>query len=502
MKERDQKHYLANLADKLAKGKIGRRDFLRKAAKLGLSMSALGALGHLPFRGRRGIIQKNALAATQPSTDVMAWIKDVGKPFKGKTVRMATESTPPSKGIAELVKSEFTPATGINVEIEVLPLEQVLQKLTMDVASGTSTYDLYYMDQSWMASFSKDTIDPREIYDSKKELAFPAYDFDDFLKPLVDGISMYKGKMVGVPYDIPIFIQMYRMDVYEELNLKVATTMDEYLNNARVITEKKKSQGIYGTTGQMKSGHYSLNCDWTAWLWGHGGSVFRPDGTFSGNDAEGLEAMDYWVKLKENMPAGVDTWTWDGEFQSVAQGIAGQVLSWGEFLPSCDDPKSSKVSGLLGVAVPPKANKLRTVKETGYGEIPNVGHQGGSALGLSKYSSVQDPAWIFMQWATCPDTQARISVLGGGSSPMRHSTFNHPDVLAAAKVGAGTTRHFPVQKETIENYMGSEPDLPEWAEISNNIIPVELGRFFVGEYKTPKQTMDIIAKQVDKMLKG
>jgi multiple sugar transport system substrate-binding protein len=50
--------------------------------------------------------------------------------------------------------------------------------------------------------------------------------------------------------------------------------------------------------------------------------------------------------------------------------------------------------------------------------------------------------------------------------------------------------------------MGSEPDLPEWAEISNNIIPVELGRFFVGEYKTPKQTMDIIAKQVDKMLKG
>ena len=103
-------------------------------------------------------------------------------PYRGKTVRMATESTPPSKGIAELVKSEFTPATGINVEIEVLPLEQVLQKLTLDVASGTSTYDLYYMDQSWMASFSKDTIDPREIYASNKELAFPAYDFDDFLK--------------------------------------------------------------------------------------------------------------------------------------------------------------------------------------------------------------------------------------------------------------------------------------------------------------------------------
>ena len=135
MKENDKKQYLAKLADKLAKSKISRRDFLSKAAKVGLSMSALGALSHLPFRGSLGI-NKDALAAMPPAADVTAWIKDVGKPYAGKTVRMATESTPPSKGIAELVKSEFTPATGIDVEIEVLPLEQVLQKLTLDVQFG------------------------------------------------------------------------------------------------------------------------------------------------------------------------------------------------------------------------------------------------------------------------------------------------------------------------------------------------------------------------------
>ena len=91
MKEKDRKHYLAKLTDNLVKGKITRRDFLGKAAKVGLSMSALGALSHLPFRGRLGI-NKNALASTQASKEVMAWVKDVGKPFKGKTVRMATES--------------------------------------------------------------------------------------------------------------------------------------------------------------------------------------------------------------------------------------------------------------------------------------------------------------------------------------------------------------------------------------------------------------------------
>ena len=34
--------------------------------------------------------------------------------------------------------------------------------------------------------------------------------------------------MVGVPYDIPIFIQMYRRDIFEELGLKPATTMEEF----------------------------------------------------------------------------------------------------------------------------------------------------------------------------------------------------------------------------------------------------------------------------------
>ena len=499
MKENDQKHYLAKLADMLANGKISRRNFLSKAAKVGLSMSALGSLSHLPFRGRLGI-NKEALAATQPSKDVMAWVKDVGKPYAGKTVRMATESTPPSKGIAELVKSEFTPATGIKVEIEVLPLEQVLQKLTLDVASGTSTYDLYYMDQSWMASFSNDTIDPRELYASNKKLAYPDYNFDDFLKPLVDGISMYKGKMVGVPYDIPIFIQMYRMDVYDDLGLKVATTMDQYLKNAQIITEKNKSQGIYGTTGQMKSGHYSLECDWTAWLWGHGGSVFRADGTFSGNDAEGLEAMDYWVKLKENMPSGVDTWTWDGEFQSVAQGLAGQVLQLGrisaqlrrpEKLQSFGTPRRGRAA--QGQQTPPR-RPMRLRRNSQY---RSSGWQRPRVVQILRR---QGPRLDFYAMGDLSGHAGQDLRAGWRLQPDAPQHFQSPGCFGGRQSGAGTTRHFPVQKETIENYMGSEPDLPEWAEISNNIIPVELGRFFAGEYKSPKQTMDIIAKQTNKTI--
>ena len=33
-----------------------------------------------------------------------------------------------------------------------MPLEQVLQKATLDVQGQLGTYDLYYLDQSWMAT--------------------------------------------------------------------------------------------------------------------------------------------------------------------------------------------------------------------------------------------------------------------------------------------------------------------------------------------------------------
>ena len=500
IEHRDRKRHLASVVDRFARGQMDRRGFLRAAGKLGLGAGALGLMQRLPG-GRGGIIAPAHAQDIEMDPDMMAWLKEAAKPFAGQTIRLATEATPPSNVINSVLKPYFEEATGITVEIEVLPLEQVLQKLTLDVASGLGTYDLYYIDQSWMASFAGDVVDPRERYESSTDLAMPDYALDDFLPALVDGISMYDGIMVGVPYDIPIFVQMYRKDLYDELGLDVATTMDQYLANAQAIQEAKGPE-IYGTTGQMKSGHYSLECDWTCWLWAHGGSIFGADGTFSGNDEAGLAAMAYWDELKKNMPEGVTTWTWDGQGQSVAQGIAGQVISWGEFFSGWDDPESSKVSGLMEAAVPPNpVSALR--EETGYGEIPGVGHQGGSSLAVSKYSKSPDAAWLFAQWATAPDTQVQITVLGGGTGPTRESAYDDPRVKANAQSGiAGTTRHLDVVRETIANHMGSEPDLPEWAELSNDTIPVELGRYFAGEYDSAKAALDAIAEKVDGVVGG
>jgi multiple sugar transport system substrate-binding protein len=90
----------------------------------------------------------------------------------------------------QLVNDEFTRLTGIEVAVEITRLEQVLQKAMLDVQGQLGTYDLYYLDQSWIATFSQDTEDPQELYNRNEELAMPGFNWNDFSKPLVEGISI------------------------------------------------------------------------------------------------------------------------------------------------------------------------------------------------------------------------------------------------------------------------------------------------------------------------
>ena len=491
-KEHDRKTFIADTCGDFAARRISKRSFLQKLSLAGVGLSGFGAA--MLGGGRpNGALDFGtpAFAQSGPDEAMMQWLTDAGKPYAGKTIRYTSESTPPTIVINQLVKGEFTKATGINVEIEIVPLEQVLQKATLDIQGQLGTYDLYYLDQSWMATFSPDMEDPKAYYDAHADLAMPNFDWADFSQPLVDGISMYDGKLVSIPFDIPIFILMYRKDLYDKHGLKVPADLAGYMENVKALQAAEKGNGIYGTSGQLRSGHYSLECDWTAWLWGHGGSVFDKAGMFSGGDEQGIKGLEYLKELSQYMPPGALTWTWDGEGQSMAQGLAGQVITWGEYFPSFDGA-NSKVVGLMEAAPPPKAVALRSPGDSGFNEIPNVGHQGGSGLALSKYSANQEAAFLFMQWACSKDVVGRGAVLGGGASPVRLSAFTDPRTLAAAKVGPGTTRHFPAVNTTINTMMGSEPDLPSWAELSNNTIPVELGKFLNGQYKTPKECMAAI----------
>ncbi len=483
---------IANAIDGYRRGRISRRTMLQVLGAAGVGLTAS------PMRSRRAAAQATPAApGAEQSDEIVQWLTDVGGQFSGASIKVVSEETPPSRAIINLKKDLFEDITGITVNWEVVPLDQVLAKVSQDAASQLGANDIYYFDQAWVGRFINDTFDPRELLEQKPDLAMPNYDIDDFLPTLTRHIAMYGDKMIGFPCDVPIFMYFYRKDIYDEMGLSPATTMEEYLANAKAINDAMAAEGTYGTVGQMKSGHYALNCDMTAYVWSHGGSVFTADGMCSLNDAAAVTGVDYMRELQQYMPAAVTTYDWGGQATAIQQGQGGQVITWGEDFPGWDDPATSTVSGLMEPAALPANTAQRSPDEAGFEEVPDLGHQGGSTYCLSRYSKQADPAWIFLQWATSSNTQTLASIIGGGASPMRQSTFDDPRVQEMAKVGAGTTRHFPAMLEVINTRMGTEPHLPQWPLIATDIIAVELGKLTTGGYASTQEGMDTIKRLVD-----
>ncbi len=483
---------IANAIDGYRRGRISRRTMLQVLTAAGVGLTAS------PMRARRAFAQGTPAATAEEQPDeIVQWLTDVGGQFSGASIKVVSEETPPSRAIINLKKSLFEDITGITVNWEVVPLDQVLAKVSQDAASQLGANDIYYFDQAWVGRFINDTFDPRELFEQKPDLAMPNYDIDDFLPTLVQHIATYGDKMIGFPCDVPIFMYFYRKDIYDQMGLTPATTMEEYLANAKAINDAMAADGTYGTVGQMKSGHYSLETDMTAYVWSHGGSVFTADGMCSLNDPAAVTGVDYMRELQQYMPAAVTTYDWGGQATAIQQGQGGQVITWGEDLPGWDNPDNSLVSGLMEPAPLPANTAQRPAEEAGFEEVPDLGHQGGSTYSLSRYSKQADPAWIFLQWATSSNTQTLASVIGGGASPMRQSTFDDPRVKEMAKVGAGTTRHFPAMLEVIQTRMGTEPHLPQWPLIATDIIAVELGKLTTGGYGSTQEGMDTIKRLVD-----
>ena len=504
MNERDlkQRLFVAEAGRKLAAGKISRREFIRRAALAGFGISAAGLMRMETHHVRAAGLPPGFRPQNyQISDDQINWLKTVGGKFKGAEIRIASESTAPSQIISALATNKDDPnsfenLTGMKIIWEQQPLDQVLSKIVQDTATGNPSNDIYYLDQSWVGRFVNDTVDPKARLDDGSEFNMPNYMFDDFVPELIPALASYQGRLVGLPFDIPVFIYMYRKDVYDKVGLKPATNMDEFLAAVKATDNVDLGAGaVRGYIGQWKSGHYALQCDWTAWLWSQGGSHTGKDNAVVINDEKGLAGANYMLELAKYVPSGVTAWDWGGQGDAMAQGVGANVISWAEFFPGLDNDKTSKTVGVWETADLPKEKELRSKADTSFDEVPAIGHQGGSCIGLSKYSKQQDAAWIFLQWATSSPVQ--IAAAASSNTPIRQSAFDSDVVKANAKVVAGTTRHFPAALKAIKERMGTEPHFPGWAAASGTggPIPTELGKLTTGA-QDAKTTLDNIAKAI------
>mgnify|MGYP001794381820 CR=1 FL=1 len=494
-----QRMAMAKAVRRFRQGRMNRRDFIRFAGLAGFGFSSTRFLS-----GCRPLAWKSSPQTTIPNAmelvtdDQQQFLKDIGKTLKGKTLRIVTENTPSCQAIRNITQESFIPLTDIQIQWDLLPLDRVLARITQDTARQAGVYDIFYIDQAWIGRFINDSINPKSLLD-KTDFAYPGYDFDDLLKPLLNNIASYRGQLGGIPIDIPIFIMMYRRDILDELNLNVPSTIPEYLEVVKAIHQAKLPK-MSGTVGQWKPGSYALTCDMTAWLWAFWVSVFGPNEQPAFYDEQAISWLEYMMELGQYMAPHSRISDWHGQADAFIQGKAGIYISWSEYFPGFDDPQLSEIVGLAEAAPCPQEVALRTSSECSFGEVPGISHQGGSCLMLSRYSKNVNAAWVFLQWMTSPEISLLAS-LEAGASGIRKSTYEHPLTQQQAVIMPKTTRHMDVVLDAILNRMGTEPHFTDWVQLATGDFSVELGKL-VTQQQSVRTTAQRMANSMNAAIRS
>ena len=477
---------------------MSRRDFL-KVAGAGLGGAAI--LGNAGCVGSRG----SANVAEAASNN--KW-----KQFSGMTLNFISENTAPTSAIAANLKP-FKDLTGIDVNISQLQLTAVQQKVALDFGSRSGQYSVIYADPYLiMAPLHDGFVDLKTFMDDDSLPSVPK-GTADFIPTQLDAAGRFDNKLLTLPYDAPTIIWCYRKDLFNKYHDRmqhdlgfdptpsISLTWEQYYKIAKWFNDNQNDVP-YGTGHQAKQ-FTSLKDDFANVLWAYGGDFFENGqrvGRFGSlhpgpstlDQPEAIEAAAFYKKLVGIAHPGSVSWDWNDLAEAFGAGLIAMCPEWHEDAAAWWVPGG--LEGKVGFSPLPT------------GPARSANHYGGTGIAVNKYATEEEQkaAWLFLVWATAPQTQKMglFSAVGGGT-PTRQSVYQMPKVKDAAKPptqAPNMLTYNAVSEAWKPKNIGLRPKVPSWNQCDAAIYTNLSEMLTAG--KSPKEAMRGAKQGIDRATKG
>ncbi len=370
-------------------------------------------------------------------------------PFAGQRLSVLMVGHPTSDAIQKMLP-DFTEATGIEVELEIIPESDATPKMLLEFSAGSGRYDVVENNTIMLPGFVESGyVAP---LDELKD------QYDEFVD-LNDLVPRYleTNRVNDTLYGLPVFGEstflMYRKDLFEEYGIKVPETFDEIEAAAQAIEDNTDGE-ITGITMRGQQGIQGVYV-WASYLWGMGGSFLTEDGQSALDSPEAVSALEAFAKvLNDYGPVGVANMGWEENRLLFQQGKAGMTLDATVNGAFNEDPDVSTVVGKVGYApVPMQA------------ENPVGGSSSLGAFGLfvAEDSQQKEAAWLFVSWATSAEAQIKSLELDPNSGVTS---------LSAMESEAFSSRYGAFKDAMLESIARGNPQylptVPQANEIINN----------------------------------
>jgi multiple sugar transport system substrate-binding protein len=451
------------------------------------------------------------VGCSAPTDENKASGDDPWRQFEGTTINFVSENTSPSAAIAANLQP-FEDLTGITVNVQQMELDKVVENVKLDLSSGTSQYQVIYADPyQILAPMSEGLYDLSTLVDDPQ---YPAVEggIEDFVPSQLAATGRYldEKKLYALPYDAPTLILHYRTDLFEKYGERMRAelgfepvpsedmTWEQYYEVGQWFNDNV-DEVSYGIGVQAKQ-HDSLQADFSNVLWAYGGDYFEKGqelgllgsadpGAVSIDSPEALEAATFYKKLLNVAHPSSPSWDWTGLGDAFTAGEVAMAVNWHEFAAG----EEAALPGQVGYSVVPKGPERR------------ANNFGGTGIGINANASGDElgAAWLFVNWATSPDTQlASLGSSVGGGTPTRESLYKLPEVLEQIDA---TPSKYPniktapaVLKAWEPENIGYRPKVPQWVEL-NTIVFTELSKMITQD-ADPAQILKSMQSQMEKAM--
>ncbi len=339
---------------------------------------------------------------------------------------------------------EFIDLTGIQVDYLVVSETEYWNKLAIDLSSGAGQYNVFMSGPTlnWGYAAGKQ-IQPLDPYINDPTLTPADWNMSDFYPWSLDAnrwdgtpgpASLGKGELWAIPIDQVNSLLTYRKDLFDQYNIPVPTTWDEWAAAAKTLMEKTggKVDGkpFYPVAQRGGLDLTAISGPFYSGLFAYGGSDFNADLTPAINSPKSVAFQTmYMDTVKKYGSAEWPNQLWMDVQNGFTSGQYGMVIDVGDFVPTYEG-SGSAVAGKLGYAeVPagPDGKRLSSVWTWGFSM--NSATKGDQAKA----------SWLFIVWASTAKNMVEFAKTG--SWPTRVSVWNDPAVVDfSSKFGNGSFR--------------------------------------------------------------
>jgi multiple sugar transport system substrate-binding protein len=205
-----------------------------------------------------------------------------------------------------------------DVQIEVVPWDVLLQKLTTDIAAGSNA-DLSIIGTRWLVDFVKQGV--AEPLDSHATPEFKSRFIDIFLTP-----SAMEGKLYGLPIAASARALYYNKELFEKAGIQgPPQTWDELKAHAKRITALGGGVRGFGLQGkEIETDVYFYYA-----MWSYGAEILNPDGTSGLSNPGALQAAKLYKSMIDEglTQPGVTSYTREDVQNLFKQGKLGMVIT-------------------------------------------------------------------------------------------------------------------------------------------------------------------------------